>query len=347
MSEPAPGADDSWQVMRRLRYSRTQRIVAGLPQFGFHTGGRLFAVEFGAGWVAQVEPGRVAWTAGLRDPGLASVHVTAPFDRPRFVAMQSPGSILVTDANGVHRVDLGTLGLTPLLRACDLGIEDPGNCVVAPDGRLWLSDITGHQVLELDAGGRLARRIGDGNAGFQTGTVSAAKARFGWIYDLRCGPDGRLYVLDSTNYAVRVLDPRTDTVTTICGDGTPGADGDGGPAVQARLGGDPAVDFDGPWSLVVAANGDVYVGDTYNHAVRRISAVTGRIGTIAAADSPSPAVEGVSTGAGAPTAMFTRICGMDLDSSGELLVPDWVDDEFDELIVLRQVRRELTRALPD
>ncbi len=104
--------------------------------------------------------------------------------------------------------------------------------------------------------------------------------------------------------------------------------------MDATLGGEGSADFDGPWSPVVDPSGDVYVGDTHNHAVRRISATSGRISTIASANSPAPPVEGVSGDAGA---VFSKICGMDSDEFGRLLVPDWEDDGTDELVVLERV----------
>lgn len=318
-------------------------MINGVPQFGFHTGGHLFAVEFDAGWIGLIDDGEVVWTAGTHDPGLAATHLPAAFDEPRFVAGGTADTLLVSNAHVVHRIDLASRRIAKLVDTSELGVKELGNCVPTPDGHLWVNDILGHQILELTGDGQLIQRIGNGTAGFQQGTVSYADARFGWIYDLRCGPDGRLYVLDSTNYAVRVLDPRLRTVTTICGDGHPGAQGDGGPASQARLGGDPAADFDGPWSLIVDAAAEVYIGDTHNHAVRRIDATTNLITTIASATSPSPPIEGVITetdidgsanGAEIP-APFTKICGLDLDpATGRLLVPDWVDETRDELLIL-------------
>ena len=323
-----------WRVVRRIRYDRSSRIIDGQPQFGFHAGPRRFAVEFGAHWVAELIDGAVAWRAGATNPDLSAIHLDAAFELPRFVAVTPDGSVLVTDAQGVHRVSLSERRVSQLVSAAAVGVVEPGNCDVDPAGHLWLNDITGHQVIELTPAGQVVRRFGDGVDGFQLGTVPGGKARFGGIYDLRCGADGRVYVLDSTNFAVRVIEPRAGSVTTICGSGEPGSGGDGGPAVNARLGGDAGADFDGPWSLVVGHTGDIIIGDTHNHAVRRISARTGTISTIADARSSSPQAEGVR---GEQRSLFTRICGMDQDASGRLLVPDWVNEETDELVVLELV----------
>lgn len=329
--------DGSWRVSRRLRYSRDKRIVEGLPQFGFTVGPCHYAVEFGAGWVAELRNGVVQWTAGPDDPGLGRRHATTPFDQPRFVCADAQGNLLVTDATGVWRLDPRTLDVAVLVDATTLGVVEPGNGIVSGD-RLWLNDILGHRVWELTTDGRPVRHFGDGTLGFQQGTVAGDQARFGAIYDLRCGPDGSVFVLDSTNYAVRVIDPLDGRVSTICGDGMPGWSGDGGPASLARLGGNPEDAFDGPWSLAVGRNGDIFIGDTHNRAVRRISVATMQIGTIAAATSTPPPSVGEIDDMSFPTTLFTRICGMDIAPSGHLLVPDWVSDEHDELLVLEPTR---------
>jgi DNA-binding beta-propeller fold protein YncE len=62
-------------------------------------------------------------------------------------------------------------------------------------------------------------------------------------------------------------------VTTIAGTGREGSGGDGGPADRALL--------NGPHSLAVARNGDVFVADTWNNRVRKIDAASGRITTVA------------------------------------------------------------------
>lgn len=328
-------ADGSWWIERRIRYDRTHRVLDGLPQFGFHLGGDVFVVEYQSGYVGLVRHGQVQWTAGARDPGLAPHHVRVPLEEPRFIGRaHAPGFALVTDARGIWLIDVDRAGFEVLAVASEIGLLDPGNAVWLAGSGIWVNDIVGHQILQLTAEGELVRRLGDGTAGFQVGATGFAQARFGHIYDIRSGPDNRLYVLDSTNYAVRVVDPRDERVETLCGDGNPGWRGDGGPARDARLGGDPGADFDGPWSLVVDDKGTIYIGDTHNRAVRRIDAATALISTIAHRGMPAPPGDDRAGGA-APGEPFTLICGMDLDRDNHrLLVPDWVSDEADELIVL-------------
>src|SRR4051812_24870439 len=63
------------------------------------------------------------------------------------------------------------------------------------------------------------------------------------------------------------------TITTFAGTGEPGWGGDGGPAARARL--------NMPFDVAFDAEGNLYVSDTFNHAIRRIDGRSGTISTVA------------------------------------------------------------------
>jgi sugar lactone lactonase YvrE len=89
--------------------------------------------------------------------------------------------------------------------------------------------------------------------------------------------DGLVYVADTYNHRLRVVDPRTRRVATLAGDGTPGlADGRGR---QAR--------FYEPGGLA-AARGRLFVADTNNHAIRTVEIATGEVRTLAIAGLEAP-----------------------------------------------------------
>ena len=73
-------------------------------------------------------------------------------------------------------------------------------------------------------------------------------------------------MVDTENQAIRKIDTKADTISTIAGYGPAarGYAGDDGDATKAKL--------DRPHGICVDADGNVYVGDTNNHRVRVISA---------------------------------------------------------------------------
>ena len=158
-------------------------------------------------------------------------------------------------------------------------------------GSIWVNEVTGCRVWRFDQDGKVLSVLGNGEPGFQISSATFEEVRFSWIYDLRRGPDDRLYVLDSRNFALRVIDVERGRVETIAGTGNPGYAGDGGNAREATVGGDPTAKFDGPISLSLDEAGNAYIGDRHNYVVRMIERASGTITTIAgrpAADDDLP-----------------------------------------------------------
>src|SRR5216683_7824 len=83
---------------------------------------------------------------------------------------------------------------------------------------------------------------------------------------------GNLYVAETGNHVVRKIDP-TGNITTIAGTGTQGFSGDTAPATSATL--------DSPQSLALDTSNNPHLADTGNHRIRKITAATGIITTIA------------------------------------------------------------------
>src|SRR5207253_753443 len=84
---------------------------------------------------------------------------------------------------------------------------------------------------------------------------------------------GNMYIADSENQVIRKVDAKTRIITTFAGNGVRGYTGDGGPATAAT--------FNAPFALTVDSQGNVYVADFFNSAIRKIDAQTNIISTVA------------------------------------------------------------------
>ena len=85
--------------------------------------------------------------------------------------------------------------------------------------------------------------------------------------------DGRtLYVADTGNHRIRRINLDTGIVEPFAGTGTPGYDGDGGPASTAT--------FNFPMDMEKGPDGRLYVADRYNHVIRAIDLTTGLVDTV-------------------------------------------------------------------
>ncbi|HEX5132602.1 MAG TPA: hypothetical protein VFX92_08950 [Candidatus Krumholzibacteria bacterium] len=140
----------------------------------------------------------------------------------------------------------------------------PGGGLALDDqGRLYISDTLNHRIRRVDFTMNVIETVvGNGKAAYAGDCGSPLKASLNTPLDICFGPDGRLYIADTYNNAVRAVDFDKNVITTVAGTGVRGFSGDGGPAGKARLALPYGVGFD--------AAGDLYIADTYNHRIRRV-----------------------------------------------------------------------------
>ncbi len=120
--------------------------------------------------------------------------------------------------------------------------------------------------------GYLIRTLaGNGVAGYSNDNVAATSSELWSPHGIVVDPSGNIYIADTDNSRIRKITP-SGIISTIAGDGTPNYAGDGGPAVKAEL------NF--PRAITMDAAGNLYIADTVNAVVRKIS-TNGIITTIA------------------------------------------------------------------
>jgi sugar lactone lactonase YvrE len=174
-------------------------------------------------------------------------------------------STLAGDGSGVYSGDGG-----PGPRA---GLVEPNGLALSPDqSQLFIADVAGHRVRVVDlavgtietfAGTGEARHHGDGGPAAEAAVFGARAVRF--------APDGSLYVMERQGSCIRRV--QDGIIETVAGTGTRGYSGDGGDARSAV--------FDAPKEMAVDHEGNIFVVDTENHAIRRIDARSWIITTIA------------------------------------------------------------------
>ncbi|MCH7685783.1 MAG: hypothetical protein IH899_03725 [Planctomycetes bacterium] len=151
---------------------------------------------------------------------------------------------------------------------------------------------------------------GTGKQGFTGDGGPAVKAGVGEPFGLVIGPDGALYVCETTNHVVRRVDLKTGRISTVAGSGKKGYAGDGGPATTALL--------NQPYEVRFDAAGNMFFVEMRNHLVRRVDAKTGVISTVA-----GNGTRGFS-GDGGPaiTAQLSSPHSIALDNAGNVYICD-------------------------
>ena len=135
-----------------------------------------------------------------------------------------------------------------------------GRITLAADGAIYVADTDNFRVRRIDTAGIITTFAGTGTWGFAGDGEPAAAAQLGRVADVAVGPDGRVYIADSDNDCVRVVSP-DGLIATFAGRcGTPGFEGDDGPAAAALL--------DRPSGVEVGRQGEIYIADTHNQRIR-------------------------------------------------------------------------------
>ena len=147
------------------------------------------------------------------------------------------------------------------------GIETRGKSIL-------FSTVNDHSIWQMDRDGSVILRIaGTGEKGYSGDEGPASQATFNAPHEIRVDRRGNVYIADTRNHCIRMIDWETGIVETLAGDGTPGYRGDNGPGEKAR--------FNQPHSIVLDGKGGLLVADTKNHRVRRIDLSTRFVTTVA------------------------------------------------------------------
>jgi sugar lactone lactonase YvrE len=138
-----------------------------------------------------------------------------------------------------------------------------GGLALDAQGRLYISDTLNNRIRRVDfVADVITTVVGNGTAAFAGDGGDPLQASLNTPLDICFGPDGRLYIADAYNNAVRAVDFTANVITTVAGTGVRGFSGDGGAANAARLALPYGIGFD--------ADGHLYIADTYNHRIRRV-----------------------------------------------------------------------------
>ena len=251
---------------------------------------------------------------------LDGTGTAARFKSPVGAALDGNGNLYIADAGEptIRKIVLSTGAVTTVAgSALEPGsingasavarFRAPSALAVDSAGNLYVADTGNHTIRKvvLTTGVVTTLAGGAGSSGKLDGT--GVSARFNAPGAVAVDNIGNLYVADTSNHAIRKIVTATGVVTTLAGSGVLGsADGTGS-----------AASFNLPQGAAVDASGDLLVADTNNHTIRKISAATGSVQTVAG----SAGMNGTADGTGA-AARFNAPRGICVAPSGDVLISD-------------------------
>jgi sugar lactone lactonase YvrE len=231
--------------------------------------GNVYVADYGNHRIRKISPAGVVTTLAGGTNGYADgTGTAAQFSNPCDVAVDSAGYVYVGEMNS-HRVrKISPAGVVTTLAGGTNGYADgtgtaarftiPYGVAVDGAGNVYVGDQNNNRIRKISPAGVVTTLAGSGTAGSADGTGTAAQFRSprGVAVDIA----GCVYVADNENNRIRKIS-RAGVVTTLAGSGTAGsADGTG-----------TAAQFSGPFAVTVDKSGNVYVADTGNGKIRKIT----------------------------------------------------------------------------
>jgi sugar lactone lactonase YvrE len=203
--------------------------------------------------------------------------------------------------------------------AINAGIVAPQGVAIDPTGNLYISAPWLAVVYKVAAStGDIAIYAGTGEGGYGGDGGLATAAKLGFPYGLALDSAGDLYIADETENRIRKVTVATGKISTVAGDGAGAAIGANDLCSVAVDG--IAATSSGlclPSAVAVDASGNLYIADYGNNRIRKVTASTGIISTIA---GPSNGYAG--DGGLAVNAALNYPVGVAVDSGGNVYIAD-------------------------
>src|SRR6476659_1644939 len=305
--------------------------------------GNVYVADFNHHAVRKITPAGVVTTlAGFAGDGEVGdrdgTGIDARLFFPTGIALDSTGNIYVTEQLGYTIRKITPAGVVSTLagafgvRGSADGIGNGASfyypCGIAVDsaGNVYVSEILNQTIRKITPTGVVSTIAGAAGVNGSTDGPGAV-ARFSNPADLAIDNTGNLYVADNLNSTIRKIvlgsSMRDITVSTFAGTAGVVGNTDGTGA---------AASFNGPYGLSVDGVGNIYVADTFNHTIRKITPAR-LVSTFAG----TAGIHGAADGTGS-AARFNTPTDIAVNSAGTLLyVADYGNNEIRKITSTRVV----------
>jgi sugar lactone lactonase YvrE len=329
-------ADTYNNLIRRIDSSGAVTTIAGTTNSGYTNGigsaaafsypisvavqtdGTLYVTDYSNNVIRAISPSAVVTTlAGKLESGVSDgTGTNAAFSHPRGITLGTNGALYVTDSDNHLIREVTTTGVVTTCAGAvggpgtldDIGsgarFSYPAGVVVDPASNTYVADLANHTIRKISPAGAVSTFVGLAGT-YGTNDGNGSSARFHYPCGIAIDSQTNLFVTDNGNACIRKITP-SGQVSTFAG--TPGVSGNtNGTGAGAR--------FNNPIGLAIDNQDNLYVGDAWNHQIRKITPA-GVVSTLAGSGSAGR-TNGTRT-----SASFSFPEGVAVDGSGSVYVAD-------------------------
>lgn len=272
--------------------------------------GNVYIADTNNHRIRKITPAGVVTTlAGGTQGDADGTGAAAQFHYPYGVATDATGNVYVADTHN-HKVrKITPAGVVTTVAGSTGGSADGTGAAaqfyyltgiaVAADGTIYVADKDNHKIRKVTPNGVVTTFAGS-TSGYAEGTGTAAQ--FSQPYNVTVDANGNVYVADAGNHRIRKI-TSAGVVTSLAGGSQGEANGTG-----------EAAQFYYPYGVAVDATGNVFVADTFNQKVRKITAA-GVVTNFAGSTGGS--ADGAAT-----AAQFNYLTGISVGADGTVYVAD-------------------------
>jgi len=291
------GADAGNNIIVKISPAGTLTVVAGNGAAGYggdggpataaqlnfpsdmavYAAGNLYIADSLNNRIRKVDAaGNITTVAGNGTAGFSGdggPATAASLKSPYGISIDSGGNIYIADSSNNRIRRVSPAGTIATVAGGGVGLGDGGpatsamlafpiRAIANAAGDLYIADFDNARIRKVNGGGIITTVAGNGAVGYSGDGGSATQAQLNQPWGLALDAAGNLYIPDSYNSRLRKVDI-SGVITTIAGTGVAGYSGDGGPATAATL--------YYPESPVIDASGNIYLADTGNGRIRKIT----------------------------------------------------------------------------
>ena len=266
----------------------------------------------------------IAGDGSIGYTGDAGAATSAGLVAPFALALDSSGNVYFAE-NGdsrIRKIDAKSLNISTVAGNGTPGFAGDGSdptkaelnyptgVAVDSAGNLYIADSLNCRIRKVASGGSISTFAGNGTLSYSGDGGAAVQAQLNTPQGVAVDINFNVYIADTLNNVVRRVSPN-GTISNYAGNGGAGSSGDGSAATSAQL--------HGPEGLAVDAAGNLFIADTLNAKVRRVSAASGVITTVAGSGTPGYGGDGSA----ATSAQLNLPIGVAVDSSGNVYIADF------------------------